>query len=58
MNIILIYDNHTRETFENITFFQEKNVGISFRDAIGDYWFIKYDAFISFILSEVKENDT
>lgn len=58
MNAIFIYKDYTKETFENIHSFEEKRLGVSFYDETNDYWFIKYEAFLSFILSEVNKNDT
>lgn len=58
MNVIFIYTDNNRETFENIRNFEEKKEGVSFYDNENDYWFIRYSAFYAFILSEVKKNDT
>lgn len=58
MNVIFIYTDNNRETFKNIRNFEEKKEGVSFYDGVNDYWFIRYNAFNAFILSEVKKNDT
>ena len=58
MNITFIYTDNNRETFENIRNFEEKKEGVSFYDNTNDYWFVRYNAFDAFILSEVKKNDT
>lgn len=58
MNVIFIYIDNNRETFENIRNFEEKREGVSFYDNVNDYWFIRYNAFDAFVLTEVKKNDT
>lgn len=58
MNVIFIYTDNNRETFKNIRNFEEKREGVSFYDNVNDYWFIRYNAFDAFILTEENKNDT
>ena len=58
MNVTFISTDNNRETFKNIRNFEEKREGVSFYNNIDDYWFIRYNTFNAFILSEVKKNDT
>lgn len=57
MKILIYYDYTHKDTFHNISHFEEKIAGISFRDSENDYWFITYNAFFSFILMEDDKND-
>lgn len=58
MNVTFINTDNNRETFKNIRNFEEKREGVSFYNNVNDYWFIRYNAFTAFILTEVKKNDT
>jgi hypothetical protein len=58
MNVIFIYTDNNRETFKNIRNFEEKKEGVSFYNNVNDYWFIRYNAFDAFILTEENKNDT
>ena len=58
MKIKMFYNDGSTAIFDNIFNFEEKSSGISFRDSDNDYWFITYNAFLSFILMEDNKNDT
>lgn len=57
MELKVFYPDRSSSIFHHLSNFEEKSMGISFRDSDNDYWFITYNAFLSFLLREEDEND-
>lgn len=58
MTLKIFYPDRSTTIFHHLSNFEEKSAGISFRDLDNDYWFITYNAFLSFLLMEEDKNDT
>lgn len=58
MQLKIFYHDRSSTIFHHLHNFEEKPAGISFRDSDNDYWFITYNAFLSFLLMEEDKNDT
>lgn len=58
MRLKMFYNDGSTAIFHHLHNFEEKSAGISFRDSDNDYWFITYNAFLSFLLTEEDKNDT
>ena len=58
MQLKMFYNDGSTAIFHHLHDFEEKSAGISFHDSDNDYWFITYNAFLSFLLMEEDKNDS